>query len=118
MQRFTASVWWIGVTFLVALFILILITIAWPGRASAHSWYDRQCCGDGDCAPVACDAISARDGGFEYRDYAGATYFFTREKMKISLDDNCHVCISLAHSPTCVYLPARTERRLWTRPSF
>ena len=122
-MRFAVAIMWIGVAFIAAVLVMVLITMAWPRAARAHDapsgWqYGKECCADKDCHPTPCERIAAVQGGFEYRDYAGATYFFTREKMKISLDDNCHVCISLAHSPTCVYLPARTERRLWTRPSF
>jgi hypothetical protein len=115
---FAVTVIWIGVVFVAAVLILVLITSAWPARA--HDWYDRQCCGDNDCRPVPCEQISAQNGGFEYRDARDrATYFFTRDKMKPSFDENCHVCLhavnswdshhdqSVKTSPICVYLPVR-----------
>lgn len=76
-----------------------------------HSFYSKQCCADRDCHPVACEQINAVPGGFEYRDARGS-YFFTRDKMLPSQDENCHVCILYGEhaptaSPTCVYLPAR-----------
>jgi hypothetical protein len=37
--------------------------------------------------------------------------------MKISLDDNCHVCISAARAPVCLYLPVRTALP-WTPASY
>jgi hypothetical protein len=105
-----ANVLWIVVFFLAALFV-----VAWIPLALAHSFYDTSCCADQDCHPVACEQISAVAGGFQYRE-ARATYFFTRDKMKPSQDENCHVCIHHANqdwsgnergAATCVYLPVR-----------
>ena len=124
-MRFAASVMWIGVAFVVAILVIVLITMAWPRGASAHDApsgfkYDKQCCGDHDCHPTPCENISSTDGGFTYSDpVTRATYFFTRDKMKMSLDGECHVCLhkvnnwdtnhnqSINVSPICVYLPVR-----------
>ena len=78
--------------------------------AAAHSFYDKACCADADCYPVACERITAVNGGFEYRDVARATYFFSRDKMHLSEDGRCHVClhrinIDGPNAPTCLYLP-------------
>jgi hypothetical protein len=47
MPRFAASVWWIGVTFIVALAILVLITTAWPQSGGVALYSD---CWRGSCA--------------------------------------------------------------------
>jgi hypothetical protein len=94
--------------------VAVLPLLASAG-ATAHGFYDKNCCGDNDCHPVACEQISAVAGGFEYRDaQARATYFFTRDKMKPS-PEGCHVCIHHENqvwsgrdehgAPLCVYLP-------------
>src|SRR5215472_18911318 len=123
-MRLATAVMWIGAAFVVAVLLIVFITMSWP--AQAHSFYDKQCCGDLDCQPVACEDITAQDGGFFYRDpHARATYFFTRDKMKLSPDDGCHICLhrtsaSGAATPLCLYLPIRTERERTPgpRPSF
>ena len=76
-----------------------------------HGFYSDQCCADRDCHPVPCERITAAPGGFEFRDYAGAVYFFTRDKMHLSPDGQCHACVARGEhaptaSPTCIYLPA------------
>jgi hypothetical protein len=74
-----------------------------------HGWYDKACCQDRDCHPVACERIVATHGGFEFTDYSGAVYFFTRDKMKSSQDGDCHACVHQeTHTGLCLYLPVRT----------
>jgi hypothetical protein len=99
--------------------LIKVIIIMWIHQAPMGWQYGKECCADKDCHPVACERIAAVQGGFEYRDYAGATYFFTRDKMKLSQDGECHVCLHKANSwdtnhdqsvkvaPICVYLPVR-----------
>jgi hypothetical protein len=115
-DRFASTVIWISVVFVAAVLILVLITSVWPHDAPAGWAYDKNCCGNHDCHPIACERIVANNGGFEYRDYAGATYFFTRDKMKPSQDEQCHVCLHRVNSwsspgerpaPLCLYLPVR-----------
>ena len=85
---------------------LALVALA-VAPAAAHSFYDKACCADADCHPVACERITAVNGGFEFRAYDRVTYFFTRDKMKPSQDESCHVCVNAAsHSATCIYLRA------------
>ena len=86
--------------------VLWLVLLASP--AAAHSFYDKSCCADHDCHPVPCERITMVAGGFEYRAYDNATYFFTRDKLRVSPDGDCHACVhNESHSATCVYLPVR-----------
>lgn len=82
--------------------------------ARAHDWYDSQCCQEHDCRPVPCETITAVPNGFDYKDpHDHAIYFFTRDKMKPSQDERCHVCLhgSVVHAPLCLYLPVSSWRR-------
>jgi len=116
-MRFATAVMWIGIAFIAAVLIIVLITMAWP--AQAHDWYAKACCGDNDCHPTPCERITAVGGGFEYRDYNGAVYFFTRDKMKFSQDGECHACVHQeSHSALCLYLPVSTWIPRWTLPLF
>jgi len=73
-----------------------------------HSWYPQSCCGGKDCHPVACERIQVVDGGFLYQGLDGQV-FFPRQVMKISQDDDCHVCIVKDVSPSgiCLFLAPR-----------
>jgi hypothetical protein len=74
--------------------------------------YDAQCCAEQDCRPVACEQITAVPNGFNYQDpYDRSIFFFTRDKMRLSQDDQCHVCLhgSIIHAPMCLYLPVHAS---------
>jgi len=86
--------------------------------AQAHDFYDRSCCADRDCHPTPCESIRAVPQGFDYTDPQDhAVYFFTRDKMHLSHDDQCHVCLHhvMIDGPgaaLCLYLPIKAERTL------
>jgi len=86
-------------------FLLMLLL----STAQAHEWYDHRCCGDQDCHPVSCDRITAVNHGFNFTPFAGETIFFPRDKMLVSKDDRCHVCLhGTIEAPMCLYLPYST----------
>jgi hypothetical protein len=71
--------------------------------ASAHSFYDEECCHEKDCRAVKCDEIMSfgTNKGWSWR-----KAFLPADRLHLSPDDNCHVCISPSVSPgICIYLP-------------
>jgi hypothetical protein len=80
------------------------------GTARAHDWYDQACCHDKDCRPVKCEDIERittahGSGWIWHRDKGGI--WFPQDRLKHSLDGNCHACISEATTPPgiCLYMP-------------
>jgi hypothetical protein len=102
------------------------ITIAWQNRlfiacaslllglcmysctmtpAPAHSWYERDCCHDKDCHPIAsCAEIKELpDGSYVWN---GIT--FAKASRRVSHDNSCHVCVMEGmplHYGICIYIP-------------
>jgi hypothetical protein len=67
---------------------LVVLTLLSPVHDSGDGWhYPKDCCGDGDCEPIACDSIAETSTGFLWR---GLT--FNREKVRASPNAKCHVC--------------------------
>jgi hypothetical protein len=104
-MRFTSAALYIILAFAAALFLLWLISLA-----HAHGWYDRSCCADRDCHPVPCEEIRQAPGGYVWQRGPNDEVTFMRDRMKVSQDESCHVCIADGVSPAgiCIYLPART----------
>lgn len=74
--------------------VLLYITVAW-----GHSWYPSWCCSDQDCLPVPCeDLLTQGDGSVIYD---GIT--FAKEMVKESKDQFCHVCMTAARTPLCLF---------------
>jgi len=96
--------------------VITLVDALLGAPAMAHDFYDKACCANHDCHPVACETITAVPQGFDYvdpRDHA--VYFFTRDKMLPSADDRCHVCLHgewmPQPAPVCLYLPIKAWRK-------
>ena len=85
---------------------LVLALFA-PTAVQAHSWYPALCCNGteegGDCHPVACDSLAETKAGIQY----GAV-IFNKDQTRVSFDRNCHVCISKAGIPHCVFIQPTT----------
>lgn len=83
---------------------LLLLLAAVP--ALSHSWYDHTCCSDTDCHPIAdCSEIKEVDGGYEWKEAStGIKFFFARDRLKASHDNQCHVC-TLNFNGLCLYIP-------------
>jgi len=76
-----------------------------------HGWYDPDCCGGKDCHPVPCEEIhNDGQGNFLWHRGPNDDVFFLKNKMKVSQDDGCHVCVLENVSPAgiCIYLAPRT----------
>ena len=69
-------------------------------------WYDKDCCDNRDCRPVAKhDEPEAIMHGNEpaYRFHG---LIFIRKQFRKSQDERFHVCIRPTGLPLCIYLPA------------
>jgi hypothetical protein len=88
--------------------IAAAMMLAYITSADAHSWYDDKCCHDKDCHPVPCEEIEKTSDGWEWRDAATKQrHWFPHDRLKVSHDDACHVCVSPNTRPSgiCLYMP-------------
>ncbi len=74
----------------------LLLTIA---LLLAHDWYPKACCGDHDCHPIPCEQIHYDGKYWVYKDFIWA-----KDKVRASLDEHCHVCITKQSTPICIFL--------------
>ena len=82
--------------YILPIIVLLLLTSTVLG----HDWYPMYCCGTIDCKQVPCSEIVPQaDGTFKWLD----TYIFDTDTP--SKDNFCHVCISSAHKPLCLFTP-------------
>jgi hypothetical protein len=75
-----------------------------------HSFYSQSCCGGKDCRPVPCEQISRMSNGDWLWDNAYQRVTFFPGAMKVSEDDQCHVCVNDDTIPPmgiCLYLAPR-----------
>lgn len=78
-----------------SLIVLIISTTAVLG----HSWYPSDCCSGQDCFPVPCSQLIENGEG----NWLWDNLVFLKEKVKPSLDNLCHVCIS-NNVPRCAFI--------------
>lgn len=88
----------------------------------AHSWYDPDCCGGNDCAPIPDTAVTLTAEGWKVRLEPGEHPMVTRgpievivpdEDVRPSRDANFHACVRDQSSPSavmtdpviCLYVP-------------
>lgn len=85
---------------------ILLLSIAF---ASAHSFYDWECCSDRDCGAVAEGAVTEESGGYRV---TATGQFIDRDspKVRMSPDGRWHLCV-LGGEPggpvLCLYVPGR-----------
>lgn len=72
------------------IFGLLLGFLYGCAQSHAHDWYSAQCCSSQDCHPIdSCSEMTeASDGGVTWK-----IYHFSKEQVKPSQDDKCHVCL-------------------------
>lgn len=74
-------------------FILTLILFfSFYTSALAHSWYDKECCSDQDCAPVD-KTVYNEDGSLTVTSKYGTVTIPEGFPRKASKDEKDHVCI-------------------------
>ena len=95
----------------------IVATIALAAPAYAHSWYPKDCCNDGDCAPVESVTRFVPAGGGSPQliitsRHGSAIVVPESYPVRESKDGRMHVC--LRHSPSdpfgdieivCLFIP-------------
>ena len=83
------------------------------GAAIAHSWYPHECCSDNDCYPVPCaELVLTPEGDIKWK----GVLYFSRRMVRLSLDEQCHVCVKeglsasvIPYLPLCVFVPHATS---------
>ena len=83
------------------------------GTATAHSWYPHECCSDNDCHPVPCtELVLTPEGDVKWK----GVLYFSRRMVRLSLDEQCHVCVEeglsasvIPYLPLCVFVPHATS---------
>ena len=92
-----------------ALALWLLLTLALPTTALAHSWYPRLCCNDLDCMVVT-RLVRQADGSILME--AGHISVIVPKGFLIepSQDHDSHVCVYRDvrghYHPRCVFMPA------------
>lgn len=66
----------------------------------AHSWYDRWCCDERDCAPIAAEQVVVTPQGYRVQDAIVAF-----GDARVSMDRDYHVCRWPDGSIRCFYAP-------------
>lgn len=95
--------------------VLSIIAALWASQGGAHEWYDRECCDNEDCAPVAAHVISATSEGWLVEVAPGDHPFATRplqviipyghRKERQSQDADFHLCLGRSGNVYCIYVP-------------
>lgn len=93
-----------------SLSVLTLILLLWLALpASAHHWYDSECCNHQDCRPVS-GAVEERPEGYFVAE-VGELVPHGSSKIKRSLDGDFHVCVYTPaggkQTVRCLYAPPR-----------
>lgn len=84
--------------------VLKLLTALWlcfvfAVPASAHDWYDSDCCNKKDCHPVQHDEVyEDKEGVWHYKKYT-----FKGEGVRASKDAFFHVCLP-EYGKRCIYI--------------
>jgi hypothetical protein len=85
----------------------LALTALLSSTSLGHEWYPKECCDEGDCHPAACSEIRANAIDLEWQGYR-----FSKDKVRMSPDGGCHVCIQRKsrwipeERPLCVFLKA------------
>jgi hypothetical protein len=78
-------------------------------RASAHGWYEWECCTEKDCRPVADGYVVERVDGVYVKNWG--LLHRTDRRLRPSRDEQDHVCERIApggrSALLCVYLRQR-----------
>lgn len=88
----------------------LLLAIALPGAAMAHSWYPFECCSDRDCFPMPVSDVRITPAGYTLADGTEIDYAEARP----SPDGRYHICrrqdgkgpiIRMHKKPACFWAP-------------
>lgn len=103
--------WWIMVLLVLSIVVVLLgmMVYAFAHEAPSGWRYPEDCCADGDCHPVSCEALREVEGGIAFLNFK-----FTKEMIRNSKDGFCHVCIghygpgAANAKPHCLFMTPRT----------
>jgi hypothetical protein len=76
---------------LVVLVCIVFWVALFNSKARSHSWYPAACCSDGDCFPLAENAVEEYAAGWRI---TAAGEFISRANGKQSQDSMYHLCRS------------------------
>ena len=84
----------------------LLLSSLFITPALAHSWYDKDCCSDTDCHPIAsCDELQeGKNGSYSWTSPEGVTFYFRPDRVRPSQDKHCHVCTLSSAYGLCAYI--------------
>lgn len=102
----------IAITMAVAALFLLAAAYLWSSLpASAHSWYDYQCCSDRDCEPIPPDAVNETEAGYEVNYFSKQGFqvhgFVPRAAARHSQDGRFHGC-AMPSRFLCLYVPVNS----------
>jgi hypothetical protein len=88
--------------------LALLIAAVLSSPASAHSWYDADCCSNQDCEPVSAVAFVASDPSalpvMVVTTSLGTKPLTSTTKIRQSKDSRMHACIYQGRL-LCLYMP-------------
>jgi hypothetical protein len=85
--------------------LAVLVWLACPATAPAHSWYPIECCSERDCAPF--DARDVEEGAAGFLPKPSGE-LVSRAAARPSRDERFHVCRSRASGALlCLFVPDR-----------
>jgi len=73
------------------------------GLAHAHSWYDPACCSERDCEPYKGELKEMADG---YHLEDGTVILYSDKRIRLSADNEYHICKYPSGQIICFYIPA------------
>ncbi len=79
---------------------MLLVLALLIGSASAHEWYDPNCCAQVHCHPVDDGVVQEKKDGVYVTGYGVLSY--TDPRLRWSRDDRDHVC-EMGPKLLCVY---------------
>jgi len=97
-----------AIYYIAALAVILLVFIAGLRLASAHDWYDRDCCHNEDCGPVPTEEVEELSDGDWKHIPTGAVFKKSEGRVRPSHDNHFHVCIGNAEHNKgrayCIYI--------------
>lgn len=98
---------------ILALAISALFAYAYGHEAPSGWPYPPDCCAGKDCRPISCSTVTEKPNG----DVSWLGLLFTREKVRISGDADCHVCVSYGQFNGSKALPIREAHCIFLAPT-
>jgi hypothetical protein len=99
----------IAAVIIVLIILFVIMLVLGVSSVRAHSWYDRDCCSDTDCAPIDDTYIAETNTGYVVP--SGELIKYADTRIKQSLDGGWHWCHAVPVNnwikTYCLYVPPR-----------